>query len=42
MSVIWGTLELTLLVLVETGGYVNSGNNYRPDKTNEISKMIPK
>lgn len=41
MSVVWGTLELTLLVLVKTGADVNSGDNYKPDKTNQISEIIP-
>lgn len=34
MSVVWGTLELTLLVLVKTGADVNTGNNYKLDKKN--------
>lgn len=33
VSVVWGTLELTLSVLVKTGADVNSGSNYNPDKT---------
>lgn len=42
VSVVKGTLELTLLVLVKTGADVNSGNNYKLDETTYISKMIPK